>query len=76
MAGFAKLIWLDVECADPNALAEFYGQVLGWDVTHYRDTAAPVTYHRRLIPVMGYVLAASGPRPIRPADGRHGRPAH
>jgi len=42
MAGFAKLIWLDVECADPNALAEFYGQVLGWDVTHYRDEAAVI----------------------------------
>jgi predicted enzyme related to lactoylglutathione lyase len=43
MTGFASLIWLDLECADPNALAEFYRQVLGWGVTHYQDEAAVIS---------------------------------
>ena len=33
MAGFANLVVLDLECADPSSLAEFYHQVLGWDIT-------------------------------------------
>jgi catechol 2,3-dioxygenase-like lactoylglutathione lyase family enzyme len=37
MAGFANLVVLDLECADPPALAEFYHQVLGWDVTFHQD---------------------------------------
>jgi predicted enzyme related to lactoylglutathione lyase len=43
MAGFAKLIWMDLECADPPALAEFYCQVLGWDVTDRHDDYALVS---------------------------------
>jgi catechol 2,3-dioxygenase-like lactoylglutathione lyase family enzyme len=37
MAGFASLAVLDLECAEPSVLAEFYGQVLGWDVIHHHD---------------------------------------
>ncbi len=40
MAGFANLIWLDLECADPPLLAEFYHQVLGWDVAQANDDYA------------------------------------
>ena len=40
MAGFANLIWLDLECADPPLLAEFYHQVLGWDVAQTNDDYA------------------------------------
>jgi predicted enzyme related to lactoylglutathione lyase len=43
MTGFADLIWLDLECADPDALAEFYRQVLGWGVTHYQGEAAVIS---------------------------------
>jgi predicted enzyme related to lactoylglutathione lyase len=43
VTGFATLCWVDMECADPNELAEFYRQVLGWDVTHYQDQAAVIT---------------------------------
>jgi hypothetical protein len=32
VAGFATLIWVDLECADPPVLAEFYHQVPGWEV--------------------------------------------
>jgi catechol-2,3-dioxygenase len=32
MAGFATLVMVDLECADPPVLAEFYHQVLGWEV--------------------------------------------
>jgi predicted enzyme related to lactoylglutathione lyase len=37
MAGFANLVVLDLQCADPPVLAEFYHQVLGWDVTLSQD---------------------------------------
>jgi predicted enzyme related to lactoylglutathione lyase len=37
MAGFAELAVVDLACADPSALAEFYHQVLGWDVTHVEE---------------------------------------
>jgi predicted enzyme related to lactoylglutathione lyase len=43
MAGFANLVWVDLECAYPNVLAEFYHQVLGWDITHYQDEAAVIS---------------------------------
>jgi predicted enzyme related to lactoylglutathione lyase len=43
MTGFANLIWLDLECADPPALAEFYHQVLGWEVTHTHDDYAALS---------------------------------
>jgi predicted enzyme related to lactoylglutathione lyase len=37
MAGFANLVVLDLECPDPRALAEFYRQVLGWDIGFIDD---------------------------------------
>ena len=43
MTGFATLCWVDLECADPAELAEFYRQVLGWEVTHYPGEAAVLT---------------------------------
>jgi catechol 2,3-dioxygenase-like lactoylglutathione lyase family enzyme len=43
MAGFANLIMVDLECADPAALAEFYHQVLGGDVAHSQDEYAVIT---------------------------------
>jgi predicted enzyme related to lactoylglutathione lyase len=33
MPGFASLVVLDLECADPAAMAEFYHEVLGWSIT-------------------------------------------
>jgi|SRR5215469_89753 len=32
-----------MECADPGELAEFYRQVLGWDVSHYPGESAVIT---------------------------------
>jgi predicted enzyme related to lactoylglutathione lyase len=43
MAGFATLVVLDLECADPAMLAEFYHQVLGWDVTLSQDEYAEIS---------------------------------
>jgi hypothetical protein len=43
VAGFATLCWVDMECANPSELAEFYRQVLGWGVTHYPDESAVIT---------------------------------
>lgn len=50
MAGFATVIWLDMECGDPPALAEFYHQLLGWEVTDSHP---------------GYAVVADGSRRIR-----------
>jgi predicted enzyme related to lactoylglutathione lyase len=43
MAGFADLIMVDLECADPPALAGFYHQVLGWEVMHSQDDYAVIS---------------------------------
>jgi predicted enzyme related to lactoylglutathione lyase len=43
VSGFATLCWVDMECANPRELGEFYRQVLGWDVTHYPDESAVIT---------------------------------
>ena len=44
MAGFASLVVLDLECADPGAMAAFYHQVLGWDVTaHDKEDFAEIS---------------------------------
>lgn len=43
MAGFANLIMLNLDCPDPAALAEFYHQVLGWEVTHSQDEYAMIS---------------------------------
>lgn len=43
MAGLASLIWMDLECADPPVLAEFYHEVLGWEVTDSQDDYAVIT---------------------------------
>jgi predicted enzyme related to lactoylglutathione lyase len=34
MAGFASLAMINPDSAEPAALAAFYAQVLGWEVTH------------------------------------------
>ena len=43
MAGIASLVVLDLECPDPPALAEFYHQVLGWDIALSQDEYAEIT---------------------------------
>jgi predicted enzyme related to lactoylglutathione lyase len=43
MAGFANLVFLDLECPDPRVLAEFYHQVLGWDIALSQDEYAEIT---------------------------------
>lgn len=50
MAGFANLAVLDLECPEPRALAEFYHQVLGWDVTISQDEYAEISDgHTRIL---------------------------
>ena len=34
MSGFAGLAMINLDAEDPAALATFYSQVLGWEVTH------------------------------------------
>jgi predicted enzyme related to lactoylglutathione lyase len=58
MAGFASLTMLDLECADPPALAEFYHQLLGYEIDHSQAdyavlSAGPVRI--RLGQVAGYL---------------------
>jgi predicted enzyme related to lactoylglutathione lyase len=34
---------VNLDCADPRGLAEFYHQVLGWEITHAQDEYAMIT---------------------------------
>ena len=43
MTGFADLVVLDLECADPSVQAEFYRQVLGWDITLSQDDYSKIS---------------------------------
>jgi len=49
MAGFANLVVLDLACADPPVLAEFYHQVLGWDITLREDQYVEISDGRTRI---------------------------
>lgn len=50
MTGFATLGVVDLECPDPPALAEFYHQVLGWDVRLSQDEYAEISDgHTRIL---------------------------
>ncbi len=43
MTGFATLAMVNLDCDDPRALASFYHQVLGWEVTHSADEYAMIS---------------------------------
>ena len=42
MPGFASLAMINLDCADPVALAQFYSQVLGWPVVHSQQEYAMI----------------------------------
>jgi hypothetical protein len=60
MAGIARMRTIVLDCPDPHALARFYGELLGWEVTDADDDwinlagpggklsfqLAPATWHR------------------------------
>lgn len=39
----ASLAMVNLDCAAPSALAAFYGQILGWEVTHNEDAYALIS---------------------------------
>ena len=43
MTAVAALAMVNIDCAEPRALAEFYGKTLGWEVTHSEDAYAMIT---------------------------------
>lgn len=43
MTAVAALAMINIDCDDPRALAGFYHQVLGWEVTHSEDAYAMIT---------------------------------
>ncbi|MEV0559993.1 VOC family protein [Dactylosporangium sp. NPDC050588] len=43
MTGFATLIMVNIDCAEPPVLAEFYSEMLGWEVTHTQAEYAMVS---------------------------------
>jgi predicted enzyme related to lactoylglutathione lyase len=43
MTEIATLTMLNLDCADPQAQAEFYAQVLGWEVTHSQAEYAMIS---------------------------------
>lgn len=42
MDGIATLAMVNLDCADPRALAAFYHEVLGWPVLHSEDAYAMI----------------------------------
>ncbi|RKT16381.1 hypothetical protein BX285_0716 [Streptomyces sp. 1114.5] len=38
--GFARLAMVTIDCADPVALAAFYGELLGWETRHTDENFA------------------------------------
>ena len=50
MGSIAILSLLDLECADPLELAEFYHQVLGWELTAHHDDYVEISDgHTRIL---------------------------
>jgi predicted enzyme related to lactoylglutathione lyase len=49
MPGFATIAMINLDCADPAALAEFYHHVLGWDIAHSQDEYAMISDGRTAI---------------------------
>jgi predicted enzyme related to lactoylglutathione lyase len=43
MTGIGSLAMVNLDCGDPVALAEFYHQVLGWEITHSADEYAMIS---------------------------------
>ena len=43
MTAVAALAMVNIDCAEPRALAEFYHQILGWEITHSEDAYAMIT---------------------------------
>jgi predicted enzyme related to lactoylglutathione lyase len=43
MSGFATLIMVNIDCAEPPVLATFYSEVLGWEVTHTQAEYAMIS---------------------------------
>ncbi|SFA94844.1 hypothetical protein SAMN05216266_102397 [Amycolatopsis marina] len=43
MTKTATLVMVNLDCADPRGLAEFYHQVLGWEITHAADEYAMIS---------------------------------
>lgn len=43
MTAIASLAMINLDCADPRALAEFYHGVFGWEITHSEDEYAMVS---------------------------------
>jgi catechol 2,3-dioxygenase-like lactoylglutathione lyase family enzyme len=43
MTGIATLAMVSLDCANPARLAEFYHEVLGWEITHSQDDYAMIT---------------------------------
>jgi predicted enzyme related to lactoylglutathione lyase len=43
MTGIATLAMVNLDCDRPPVLAEFYHQVLGWEITHSQDEYAMIS---------------------------------
>ena len=43
MSTHASLAMVNLDCADPKALAAFYGEALGWEIAHSEDEYAMIS---------------------------------
>ena len=73
MAAIAKLTVFAFDCADPQALAEFYRKITGWEIE--RDHGDWVQLQSDGGATLAFQLAPDNPRPVWPSDD-HPQQAH
>ena len=70
--GFARLAMVTIDCADPAALAAFYGALLGWEPRHVDDHFAILDNPEGGTPLaFGRVEGYTPPPPGNPDGSKH-----
>lgn len=68
MTATATLGAITLDCADPQALAEFYREATGWELVHSSDDYAYLAGDGPIR--LGFQRIAGHPRPSWPDDGK------
>ncbi|MFB7612783.1 MULTISPECIES: VOC family protein [unclassified Kitasatospora] len=67
--GFARLAMVTIDCADPVALAAFYGELLGWETRHVDEHFAILDNPEGGSPLGFGRVAGYRPEPWTEPDG-------
>ncbi|MFJ7908463.1 VOC family protein [Kitasatospora sp. NPDC096204] len=67
--GFARLAMVTIDCADPVALASFYGELLGWETRHADEHFAILDNPEGGSPIGFGRVTGYRPEPWKEPDG-------